>query len=127
MFHHVGFACASIPEALAFISETHKVVKASKRVYDPIQQAEVCLVEVEGKLQIELIAGKQVENLLSRNINIYHIAYEVEEIESTLTSFEKAGSIIISSPKPSVLFDGRLIAFVHTPLGIMEFIERAKP
>jgi hypothetical protein len=30
--------------------------------------------------------------------------------------------VVVSPPKPAVLFGGRLVAFVLTPLGLLEFL-----
>jgi hypothetical protein len=33
--------------------------------------------------------------------------------------------MLVSSPKPAVLFGGRRVAFVFTELGLVEFVEKA--
>ena len=79
-FHHIGICCKNIKEEIENIKKIHQVKSVSKVIYDKKQEAELCILEIEDGLKIELIAGKQVENLLKKKITYYHICYEVENI-----------------------------------------------
>ena len=74
-------------------------------------------------------------------MKIHHIGLAVEQIETiteylyTIADVETVSDIIydkeqnahlrmvVSSPKPAVLFDHRRVAFVMTKLGLLELVE----
>ena len=123
IFHHLGIACKDLNHTLEFIKKTHKIKSISDIVFDEKQNASLCMVEVESGLKVELISGKQVEKFIKKNIANYHICYKVDDIKATLDDYVTKGAIVISGPKPAVLFGYKKIAFVFTPMGIIEFVE----
>jgi hypothetical protein len=44
-------------------------------------------------------------------------------MEATLLQAKQCGAILVSGPKPAVLFAMRRIAWIFTPLGLIEFLE----
>jgi methylmalonyl-CoA/ethylmalonyl-CoA epimerase len=46
---------------------------------------------------------------------LYHLAYEVDDLESSLTALRAGGARVVRPPVPSVAFAGRPIAFVMLP------------
>ena len=121
--HHVGIACRNIEETLIFIEKTYKVIEKTCTVYDPLQDVNLCFITVEDNLNIELVSGSKVENLIKKNINLYHLCYEVDDIDKSIKSFIDGGSFLISKPKSAVLFNGRKVCFLTSPLGIIELLE----
>ena len=122
-FHHVGIACADLKEARSWVKATHPIVEETGPVADPLQNASFITLRTKDGLLIELIAGAQVANILKKGVNLYHLCYELPDLDAALKTFTAQGSIVISAPKPSVLFHGRRIAFLNTPLGIIELLE----
>lgn len=123
ILHHIGIACDDIEKMLVFIKGVYNVISVSEIVYDQKQDANVCMVHIDGGQAIELVSGKQVANILKNKISLYHVCYEVKDLAETLDKFVKNGSMIISRPKEAVLFGNRKVAFVFSPAGITEFIE----
>ncbi|KFF75069.1 lactoylglutathione lyase [Chryseobacterium sp. P1-3] len=121
-FHHVGVACKDIQTELQNIRKLHKIVEETPVVFDPNQQAELCMVTVEDGLNIEFVSGKPVENLLKKRISYYHICYEVEDIVTTIDLLTQNGGMLISPPKEAILFDNRKVAFLMLPYGIIELL-----
>ena len=62
-----------------------------------------------------------VDIFIEKNITYYHVCYEVENLEESIQTFDK--SIIISKPAEAVLFNNRRVAFIMTPIGIVELLE----
>ena len=125
-FHHIGIACKDIGKEIERIKQIHTVKQISDVIYDEYQNAYLCMVEVENGLNIELISGDQVNNLLKRNISYYHICYSVSNIQYHIDDLTSKGAILISPPKPAKLFNGNLVAFFHFSYGLVELVEIAE-
>jgi methylmalonyl-CoA/ethylmalonyl-CoA epimerase len=121
-FHHVGVACKDIQAELQNIRQLHTIVEETPVVFDPNQQAELCMVTVEDGLNIEFVSGKPVENLLKKRISYYHICYEVEDIDKTIEHLTQNGGMLISAPKEAILFNNRKVAFLMLSYGIVELL-----
>lgn len=121
-FHHIGVACKDLQAELQNIRKLHTVIEETPVVFDPNQEAELCMITVEDGLNIELVAGKPVENLLKKRISYYHICYEVEDIEATIKDLTEKGGMLISPPKEAILFNNRKVAFVMLSYGIVELL-----
>ncbi|RCH54888.1 VOC family protein [Mucilaginibacter hurinus] len=124
-FHHVGVACRDINEGIAEMSKIHEISVVSKIVKDEQQNAELCMLTLADGVNIELIAGKQVEGFVKKGITYYHLCYEVENINTEIERLEKEGAYLLSAPKPAILFDNREVAFLHVSYGIIELLSLA--
>ena len=110
-----------------FLSKTkklHDVQEVSEVVFDEKQQASVQLVTLSDGTKLELIAGKIVQSLVNKKVSFYHVCYEVEDIHVELEKAKKNGAFVISMPKPSALFEQRLVAFLVFPYSLVEFLEK---
>jgi len=125
--HHIGFACADIESGLRFIEQVYPVTGISESVFDPSQQATLCLVETANSLFIELVAGPVVAGLLERGVTLYHVAYSVKDIGATIRTLSRAGARQIGKVVPAKLFNGSQVCFLQTPLGLIELVEQAIP
>ncbi|MBN6114342.1 HAD-IIIC family phosphatase [Xanthomonas bonasiae] len=123
-FHHIGVACADIAAGVAFVRSQFRVETVGDTVYDPLQDASLCLIQVAGGMRIELVSGPQVAGLLARGITLYHTCYEVDDLEAALAGTLANGGTLVAEPKPAILFDQRRVAFVQTPIGLLELLER---
>lgn len=122
-FHHIGIACGDIDAAAAYVLRAYEVTSDTGTVHDPVQDAHVRLFNEGQPGAIELVAGPIVAKLLARKTSYYHICYTTRDIAATLERAQSVGALCVSPPKPAVLFGGRLVAFVYTPLGLVEFLE----
>ena len=121
-FHHIGIACRDINEQLKLIKILFPRAILKKTIHDPLQNADLCLIII-NELAIELISGKPVRKLVEEGITGYHICFSVSDIMKTINKFIDNGAIIVSSPKPAILFKNRKVAFLHTKLGLIELLE----
>jgi methylmalonyl-CoA/ethylmalonyl-CoA epimerase len=122
-FHHIGIATKNIDKTLDWVKNQFLVLNVSKKVYDKNQDAYLQMIETED-INIELVSGNIVEKFIKKNITYYHICYEVESLEDAIRSFKK--SIVVSKPTEAILFDNRRVAFLLTPIGIVELLEFTK-
>lgn len=120
--HHVGVACLDIKQKLNELKLTQLVISATPIVYDSKQSAELCMLQMAGGYNLELISGKPVESIVKKNITYYHLCYIVEDINDSIETLTKNGFILVSPPKEAILFDGRLVAFLYGPFGLIEIL-----
>ncbi|SHN33193.1 VOC family protein [Mucilaginibacter sp. OK098] len=121
-FHHIGVACKNIDEEIVNISKIHTIVKQSPKVFDEQQNAELVLLTLADGTNIELISGKQVETFLKKNITYYHICFEVDDINTEIERLVNENAFVISPPKPALLFQNRLVAFLNVSYGMIELL-----
>ena len=123
-FHHIGVCCKNIEKEIKNIEKIHSVKSISNIVYDEKQEAELCMLEIEDGLKIELISGKQVENLLKKRMTYYYICYEVENISIEKERLIKAGAYLVSDEKEAILFSDRKVCFLLVNYGLIELVEK---
>lgn len=81
------------------------------------------MLKIEDGLKIELISGKQIENLLKKKITYYHICYEVTDILKEKERLVDNGAFLISDEKEAILFDNKKVCFLLTSYGLIELVE----
>ena len=122
ILHHIGIACKNIEKKLCLIKSMHPVLSCSEIVFDPLQDARLCMVDVKGSHKMELIEGKPVENLVEKGIHLYHLCYEVNNIHDQIEQMTANGGMQITPVKKAILFNNRPVVFFYTELGIIEFL-----
>lgn len=123
-FHHLGIACEDLERGATFVQAAFEISSDSGPVYDPEQDATVQLFNAGSPSAIELVSGNAVKNIVRRGAFYYHVCYEVVDINASIARLSTMGGICARGPKPAILFDGRLVAFVLTPIGLVELLER---
>lgn len=118
-FHHIGIATKDLKKSLDFVQNNFEILNISNPIFDPKQDATLQLIQTKD-VAIELVCGKVVEKLIQNKTTYYHICYEVDDINKAIESFQ--GAILVSSPKEAILFDNRLVAFLITPIGLVELL-----
>jgi len=124
--HHIGIACADIEKMKKIVKKTHTIVHDSGTIFDEHQDVRACLLKTSEGPDIELISGKKVENLVAKGITYYHLGYEVKNMDSEIARLKKAGAILLSAPKPAILFEMAMVAFMYLQYGVIELIEYKK-
>lgn len=117
---HVGIIVKDIEEGI----KNHETLFGYKQlgdiVEDPIQKVNVVLMghSDDDPVKIELISplseDSPVTELLKKRQSIYHLCYEVPDIEVAMKEARKNGAIVISKPVEAPLFDYRKICFLFT-------------
>lgn len=127
--HHYGFATRSIDKSVqAFTSIGYQVT--SEKIFDPLQGVNLLFLKNENDHWIELVEAAQEDNpvskILSKSGNsIYHICYEVEDLEKKILELKKLKFIQVLPPTPAIAFQNRRISFLYNPqLGLIELLEK---
>ena len=125
--HHYGLATNNLDQAMeAFRSLGYQV---NEPVLDPIQRVKVALASREGEHPIELVCddegGGQVRGILSKSgSGLYHICYEVDQLEETIATLRAKGYLLLHKPTPATAFDKRRIAWLYNRnIGLIELLE----
>lgn len=122
IFHHVGIACKNINATLEFVKKHFRIKSVSEIIFDELQNANLCMIEMEDGYQMELISGEIVKNFLKKGQQLYHTCYCVESIEKTLKELESE-CFILGEAKKAILFGGNKVVFLMTPIGLIELLE----
>ena len=117
---HIGILVEDIEQGI----KNHETLFGYKQlgpiVDDPTQKVRVVLMGTseDDPVKIELISPlgdeSPVKNLLEKRQSLYHLCYEVEDIEEAMKNARLSGAIIISKPVEAPLFNERKICFLFT-------------
>lgn len=130
-FHHHGLAVKKDEKALTMLGLLGYTI--GENIYDPLQNVHVRLCTSPAHPAVEIVTpgpdGKSpIDTLISKYDElIYHVCYETDDLEETLTTLEDAGlrCLCISERKPAILFGGRHVSFYKIPgWGIIELLEK---
>ena len=113
--HHVGIACRDLESARAWVLATFSVSFDSGPVHDPLQDADLSLLQINHGFALELVSGPIVQDMLRRKNTYYHLCYQVGDISESISSLESGGCRLISGPVPAVLFGGRPVRVLIEP------------
>lgn len=132
-FHHIGYAVKSIRRYLDdFLIPMFSPLTITDPVADPIQRVTVCFAEMPGGTLIELVEPLGEDSPVSAIIGsmrggLYHLCYEVDDLEAELKRFRGKGCLPLGKPVPAAAFGGRRIVFLLTPQrDLIEFVERSR-
>lgn len=127
--HHYGLATKSIKKSVeAFTSIGYKC--CSDIIYDPLQGVNLLFLKNQNDHLIELVEPAQVDNPVSTILtksgsSIYHICYEVENLDIKIDELKNRRFVQIIPPTPAIAFDGRRICFLYNSnLGLIELLEK---
>ena len=121
--HHIGIATESIEATIVEVKNDFEIKHVSDIVYDKEQNAKLCMMTTVSGDKIELIEGDTVKGFLKRKQYLYHICYEVQDINKKIEEFKNNGAYVLSEPKIAVFFEGRKAVFIMTKLGLIELLE----
>ena len=122
--HHIGIACKNIELEIENIKKIHKVLAISDIVYDKMQDASLCIIKTDNDINIELISGNMVKNLLKKRVQYYHVCFEVENMNQEILRLRTEGAFLVSEPKEAILFNNKKVAFMLTSYGLIELLEK---
>ncbi len=125
-FHHVGVAVDDLDAATAAYAESCGATVDGETFDDPLQQVRIRFLSLGGA-RIELLAPmsdkSHLSRILNRGIGVYHICYEVPNLDQTLADMQSGGAKIIAPAKPAVAFGGRRVAFTMQRGLMIELLE----
>jgi hypothetical protein len=95
--HHLGIACIDIHEILVSLRHNYNVLKATEILFDENQQVSISMVYIENGVPFELISGEKVKPFIKRNSFIYHMCYEVADLNPKRRYYSKADPLHFST------------------------------
>lgn len=112
---HVGVAVEQLDEALELYRDSFQLELAHREVVEE-QGVEAVLLDV-GENHVELLAplgpDTPVGKFLAKNgPGLHHVAYQVDDIDSTLGALKEAGLRLIDE-QPRAGIRGSRVAFMH--------------
>jgi methylmalonyl-CoA/ethylmalonyl-CoA epimerase len=128
--HHIGIVVRSIDESRSFYVDVLRYRERTPIIHDPIQTAFVQFFSIPGSDHyVELVAPdgntSKLREASRKGIPLNHICYSCKNIANTVTFLKESGCFVIQNPVPAVAFDGRCIAWLMTPDGLLiEIVER---
>ncbi len=90
---------------------------------DPVQEATVALLEIDGGVKLELVAPLPdgtgpMRARLERGGGLDHLCYVVDALDDALAAEEAAGALVVRAPSFARAF-GRHVAFVQRRSGLV--------
>lgn len=129
LYHHAGVACQRLEDERLWYQDSLGFQNEGEIFVDPLQGIRGCFL-TNGGTRIEIVEALP-ESLalapwLQRGYSIYHLAFEVSDLEASIERLDGAKARLVSPPKPAVAFGGRRVAFCMRPnLTLVELIESA--
>lgn len=130
-FHHLGLAARRREAATRFARSMGYEVGPTVR--DPLQNVELSMCSHSAMPRLEIVtptesAGPLTSLLRTHTELVYHVCYEVPDIEGALGHLrEDLGNVrCVQPPTPAVLFGQRKVGFYLVPgVGLVELLEAA--
>jgi methylmalonyl-CoA/ethylmalonyl-CoA epimerase len=128
--HHIGLVVRAIEEVRAFYVDVLQYRERTPVIHDPVQTAFVQFFSIPGSDHyIELVAPdsdtSKLREASRKGQPLNHLCYSCENIVHMVSFLKESGCFVIQNPVPAVAFDGRLIAWLMTPDGLLtEIVER---
>lgn len=127
---HIGYVVNNMGGSLKrFVREGAKVVM--EPCHDPIQKVHVAVVELPGKVIIELVApddsgSSPVNARLDRGGGLDHLCYFTDDIHAAVKAETDQGAVVVCEPVFAVAFNAT-VAFVHRRTGlVVEYMTRSE-
>ncbi len=117
---HIGILVRDINEGIKHHEDLFGFKQLGAIVDDPTQKVRVVMMgqSEDDPVKIELITptddNSPVTDLLKKRQSLYHLCFEVPDIEVAKDDARKKGAIVISQPVKAPLFDDRKICFLFT-------------
>ena len=116
-FHHLGVAVRGLSTAIPIYKNLLGYEVISGPFEDPIQDVSVCfLSRGAGDPVMELVAplgpNSPIHGRLKMGAGVYHVCYQVPNMQSAITHLREQGSLLLSEPQPAVAFGMREIAWL---------------
>jgi len=127
--HHYGLATAHLEQSI----ETMRLLgyHVGEIMLDPIQGVRLAFASRPQEAMIELICDIDVNGPTHRIVSntgsgLYHICYEVNNLDDTMMSMRNAGFLLIRTPVTAVACAGKRIAWMYNRyIGLIELLEKA--
>ena len=130
--HHVAYVTENVQEKAAELQRLLKLTPAQvgTAVVDEAQGVKCLFLELGGG-QLELLEplgpASPVQRHLRKGGGLFHLCFEVDDLEAALEQVRAADGIVVKDPLPAPAIGNRRVAFVVSDRGdLFEFVEATK-
>jgi hypothetical protein len=125
--HHIGLATQNFVALESLFRDLG--LQATNSFIDEIQGVSGTFYQGElGNCRIELLQNLKGSQTLSpwlkRGIALYHLGFEVDDLEESISSVKKNGGLLLGRPVPAIAFQNRNICFLLVNGFIIELIQK---
>ncbi len=125
--HHVGLATQNSLQLETLFRDLGLVVTDS--FTDQTQGVSGVFYQSNlGNCRIELLQNLDGSETLSpwlkRGIALYHLGFEVDDINASISSIKKNGGVLLGPPVPAIAFQNRNICFLLVNGFLIELIQK---
>ena len=130
--HHVAYVTRNLDQKAAELAGLLGLRTAGPPVIDQVQGVRIQFMETGDGGLLELLEpyGEKspVRRHLQKGGGLYHLCFEVDDLEATLQRLRDTGdAIVVCEPVPAPAIDNRRVAFVvTTDRDLIEFVEAAR-
>lgn len=127
LFHHVGVVSGHLDQSVSFYATLG--YRASATFSDPIQKAEIVLLDRQHAPMIELIHPIATDSPASGWLKRiqggpYHTCFQVTNLDEALKRLRAERLVVAAPPAPAVAFAMRLVCFLWSrKSGLIELLE----
>jgi methylmalonyl-CoA/ethylmalonyl-CoA epimerase len=128
--HHIGLVVRGIEEFRTFYVDVLQYRERTPVIHDPKQTAFVQFFSIPGADHyLELVApdseSSKLREASRKGKALNHLCYSCGNIAPMISFMKDSGCFVIQNPVPAVAFEGRLIAWLMAPDGLLiEVVER---
>ena len=128
--HHIGLVVRGVEEFGAFYVDALQYRERTPVIHDPMQTAFVQFFSIPGADHyLEFVAPDSESSKLwkasRKGTALNHLCYSCGNIAPMVSFLRESGCFVIQDPVPGRAFDGRSIAWLMTPDGLLiEIVER---
>lgn len=125
--HHIGLATDSIADLESLFSDLG--LQPSGRFLDEIQGVSGVFYQTEEtNCKIELLENLRDSETLSpwlkRGISLYHLGFQVDDIQDSIRVLQRNGGTLLAPPVPAIAFQNQEICFLYIRGFLIELIQK---
>ena len=127
--HHVAYTTKNLDQKASELAMLFGYKPIADPVYDPTQQVRIQFLDMGDGSLLELLEPDGSTSPVNRHLKngggLYHMCFEVDDLDGTLTRLRDSGeAIVVCEPMPAPAINHRLVAFVVTSgRDLIEFVE----
>ena len=126
--HHIGIAVRDIAKDPEDYQRALGIPLESRVFEDEFQRVRIRFGWIEGSVLVEFVEpigeASPVTRWVERGGGVYHVCYQVKNLEQEIDRACRAGGILVTRPCPAPALGNKRIAFVYTRgRNLVEFLE----
>jgi methylmalonyl-CoA/ethylmalonyl-CoA epimerase len=127
--HHYGLATDDLERSMETLSSLG--YRLGEITLDPVQKVRVIFASRPQEAMIELICDVDESGPTHRMISkvgngLYHMCYEVGDLEETMAQLREKGFLLMHAPVPAAACEGKKIAWMYNRyIGVIELLENS--